>query len=153
MAALAERFVAEAMLAVFDSEARITWTTAGIGTAIGTFTHNGLLVITTFANVGGTEWQVGFTVAPDSESATAAISASVRILGGVFQAVREFLEVRQPARLVFASKEEALGSLYETYLERQDTELSRLGYRMATTRLDPLVEFALEKSSPSAWRE
>ncbi len=145
--------LAEAMLAVFDSATKITWTTAGVGTAIASFTHNGLLVSTTFANVGGAEWQVSFTVAPDTKSVTAAIHESIRILSGVFQAVREFLEVRQPARLVFANKNEVLGSLYETYLERQDSELRQLGYRMVATRLDPLVEFALEKSTPSAWRE
>ncbi len=145
--------LAEAMIAVFDSSTKITWTTADVGTAIASFTHNGLLVSTTFANVGGAEWQVGFTVAPEVQAANAIMQSSVRIFSGVFQAVKEFLEVRQPSRLVFASKEEALGSLYETYLQRQDSELRQMGYRMVTTRLDPLVEFALEKSTPSAWRD
>lgn len=143
--------LAEAMIAAFDSRTKIIWTTSGIGTAIATFTHNGLLVTTTFANIGGEAWQVGFALSPDSKSATAAVHASIRIFSGVFQAVREFLEVRQPQRLVFASKNESLGSLYETYLERQDTALKQMGYHMASTRIDPLVEFALEKSTPSAW--
>ncbi len=145
--------LAEAMLVTFDSTAEITWTTGGVGTAIATFTHNGLLVTTTFAKVGGNEWQVGFAISPEMQPATAVARSSIRILSGVFQAVREFLEVRQPSRLVFASKEEALGSLYEAYLERQDTALKQLGYEMVTTRIDPLIEFALEKSTPSAWRE
>ena len=145
--------VAEAMIAAFDSTTKITWATAGVGTAIATFTQGGLLVTTTFDNTGGAEWQVGFAVAPDADSVNAAVHASIRILSGVFQATREFLEVRQPMRLVFASKNEALGSLYETYLERQDSELRQLGYRMAVTRVAPLVEYALEKSTPSAWRD
>ena len=145
--------LAEAIIAAFDPNAKIIWTTAGVGTAIATFTHDGLLVTTTFANVGGAEWQVGFVVAPDANSTNAAVHASVRIFGGVFQAVREFLEVRQPMRLVFASKNEALGSLYEAYLEWQDSELRQLGYRLATTRVEPLVEYALEKSTPSSWRD
>ncbi len=144
--------LAEAMIAAFDSKTRLTWTTRGMDTAIATFTHNGLLVTTTFAKVGETEWQVGFTAAPDIKSVTAALQASIRIFSGVFQAVREFLEVRQPNRLVFASKDEALGGLYETYLEMQDTEIRQLGYRMARTDIDPLVEFALEKTVPSAWK-
>ena len=144
--------LAEAMIAAFDSRTKLVWTTRGVGMAIASFTHNDLLVTITFAHVSGDEWQVGFTISPDSKSVTAAVHASIRIFSGVFQAVREFLEVRQPSRLVFASKDEALGSLYETYLERQDTELHGLGYRMTSTHIDPLVEFALEKSSPSAWK-
>ncbi len=149
MAGLAD--VAEAMLAVFDLKTRLTWTTAGVGAVLATFTHNGFLVTTTFAKISEDEWQVGFATAPDFVSGTAALISSVRVLSGVFQAVHEFLEVRQPARLVFASKQEALGNLYETYLERQDTALKQLGYHMATTHVDPLIEFALEKSTPSAW--
>lgn len=145
--------LAEAMIAGFDSTTRITWTTRGVSTAIATFTHNGLLVTTTFAKVGAEEWQVGFAVSPDSKSVTAAVHESIRIFSGVFQAVREFLEVRQPLRLVFASKNEALGSLYETYLERRDTALKQMGYHMAATHIDPLMEFALEKSTPSAWND
>ena len=144
--------LAEAMIAVFDSTMRITWTTAGVSTAIATFKHNDLLVTTTFAKVGAEEWQVGFTVSPDSKSVNVAVHSSIRIFSGVFQAVREFLEVRQPLRLVFASKNEALGSLYEIYLQRQDTELKQLGYRMAKSSIDPLIEFALEKTTPSAWK-
>lgn len=147
--------LAEAMIAAFDSTMRITWTTTDttmdMSTAIATFTHNDLLVTTTFAKVGAEEWQVGFTVSPEMQPATGVVRSSIRIFSGVFQAVREFLEVRQPLRLVFASKNEALGSLYETYLQRQDTELKHLGYGMAKVSIDPLVEFALEKSTPSAW--
>ncbi len=144
--------VAKAMIAVFDSTTEITWTTEALGTALASFIYRDLLVTVTFAQVSEREWQVGFDVAPDAGPTRAAIVGSVRILSGVFQAVREFIEVRQPIRLVFASKQEALGHLYETYMQRQDTELAQLGYRMVTTRVDPLVEFALEKSTPSAWQ-
>ena len=145
--------LAEAMISAFDSDAKVIWTTAGVGTAIATFTHNGLLVTTTFENVGGAEWQVGFIISPELQSANAVAQSSIRIFSGVFQAVREFLEVRQPMRLVFASKNEALGSLYETYLGRQHSELRDLGYRMVKMRVDPLAEYALEKDTPSAWRD
>ena len=143
--------LAEAMIAAFDSTTKLTWITSGLGTAIATFTQNGLLVTTTFANTGGAEWQVGFTISPEMQPANAVAQSAIRIFSGVFQAVREFLEVRQPMRLVFASKNEALGSLYETYLDRQDSELRQSGYRMVTTRVDPLVEYALVKDTPSAW--
>jgi hypothetical protein len=87
-------------------------------------------------------------------SASENIHASIRVFSGVFQAVREFLEVRQPERLVFASKEEALGHLYEEYLQRQDTSLRQMGYRtVSPVKISPLVEFAIEKTTPSEWRE
>ena len=85
---------------------------------------------------------------PDSTSGNGVMVGSIR----VFQAVREFLEVRQLVRLVFAGKQQALGHLYETYMQRQDTELSQLGYRMVITRVDPLIEFALINGTPSAWQ-
>ena len=145
--------VAEAMIAAFDSSMKITWTTRGAETALASFSFRDLLVTVTFAQVSEVEWQVGFDVAPDTTSGNTLIVGSVRIFSGVFQAVREFLEVRQPTRLVFASKQEALGHLYETYMQRQDTELTLLGYRMVITGVDPLVELALDMGTPSAWRD
>ena len=144
--------LAEAIIAAFDSNMQITWTREGASRVLATFALNESLVITTFDQMGPEEWQVGFTVSPETQSATAVAQSSIRIFGGVFQAVRDFLEVRQPVRLVFASKNESLGSLYESYLKRQDSLLGELGYTMAATRATPLVEFALEKTTPSSWR-
>jgi len=67
--------------------------------------------------------------------------------------VREFLEVRQPDRLVFASKEESLGHLYEEYLQRQDAPLRSMGYGIVSpVKMSPLAEFAMEKTTPSEWK-
>lgn len=108
-------------------------------------------VITTFAETGSNEWRVAFDVS-SSASASESVHSSIRVFSGVFQALREFLETRQPRRLVFASKEEALGRLYEEYLQKQDTSLRRLGYRMiAPLRSSPLMEFTIEKTTPSDW--
>ncbi len=86
-------------------------------------------------------------------SVSDSIHASIRIFSGVFQAVREFLEVRQPDRLVFASKEESLGRLYDEYLQRQDAPLCSMGTRIVSpARMSPLAEFALEKTTPSEWK-
>lgn len=144
--------LAEAMIAVFDSTTKLTWTTRGLDTALAGFTFRNLLVTVTFAQVSEAEWQIGFEVAPDAGSVNTGVHNSILILSGVFQAVREFLEIRQPARLVFAGKQEAMGDLYETYMQRQDTELTQLGYRMVITCVDPLGEFALVKGTPSAWK-
>jgi hypothetical protein len=53
------------------------------------------------------EWRTGFDATSET-STLKNIHASIRVFSGVFQAIREFLEVRQLNRLVFASKEEAL---------------------------------------------
>jgi hypothetical protein len=145
--------LAEAFIAAFDSDAELTWLTEGPGQTIARFEASGARIDTTFTETAKNEWRVAFDVVSKA-SPSENIHASIRVFSGVFQAVREFLEVRQPQRLVFASKEEALGRLYEEYLQRQDSPLRQLGYRMVSTvRMSPLVEFAIEKTTPSEWTE
>jgi hypothetical protein len=145
--------LAEALIAAFDSNTELTWITAGTGQAIARFEVSGTRIDTTFTETGVNQWRVGFDVTSKA-NASENIHASIRIFSGVFQAVREFLEVRQPERLVSASKEEALGRLYEEYLQRQDTPLRQIGYRMVSPiRMSPLAEFAIEKTTPSEWSE
>jgi hypothetical protein len=55
--------------------------------------------------------------------------------------------------LVFASKSQDLGELYEAYLTRQDTTLAQMGYEMEQIMATPLAEFTIRKKTPSAWRE
>jgi hypothetical protein len=144
--------LAEAFIAAFDSNTKLTWTAQGVALAMARFEVSGIRVRTTFTETGKGEWRVGFEA--DSQVSTSeSIYASVRVFSGVFQAVREFLEVRQPERLVFASKEESLGHIYEEYLQRQDTTLHEMGYRMPPPlKASPLVEFVIEKTTPSGWR-
>jgi hypothetical protein len=145
--------LAEALIAAFDSNTELIWITEGTGQAIARFDASGAWVDTTFTATGKNEWRVGFDVTSNA-SASENIHASIRIFSGVFQAVREFLEVRQPEKLVFASKEEALGQLYEEYLRRQDSPLRQLGYRVATpVKSTPLAEFAIEKTTRSEWND
>jgi len=145
--------LAEAVIAAFDSNTELTWVTGEAGQAIARFDVSGTRVDTVFTESGKSQWRVAFEVTSQA-SASENIHASIRVFSGVFQAVREFLEVRQPERLVFASKEEVLGRLYEEYLARQNTTLRGLGYRMApAVRISPLMEFAIEKVTPSEWRD
>ena len=144
--------LAGAVIAAFDSDTELVWTTQGAGQTVARFEVSGTRVETTFTEIRKNEWRVGFEAASNA-TASENIHASIRIFSGVFQAVREFLEVRQPERLVFASKEEALGHLYEEYLQRQDTSLRQMGYRMfPPVRISPLAEFAIEKTTPSDWK-
>jgi hypothetical protein len=145
--------LAEALIAAFDSNTKLTWGTEGPGRAIARFNVPGARVGTTFTETSTNEWRIGFEVTSNA-SASENIHASIRIFSGVFQAVCEFLEVRQPERLVFASKEEALGHLYEEYLQRQGTPLQQMGYRMVSpVKISPLAEFAIEKATPSEWKD
>ncbi len=149
--------LAEALIAAFDSNVQLLWSAgrdaSGAGLAQARFDVAGVRVETTFIETGRNEWRVAFEAASQA-TASENIHASIRVFSGVFQAVREFLEVRQPERLVFASKEEDLGQLCEEYLQRQDTPLHQLGYRMVPpVRMAPLTEFAIEKTTPSEWKD
>jgi hypothetical protein len=145
--------LAEAFIAAFDSNTELTWTTSGAGEAIARFHVPGTRVDTTFTETRKNHWRVSFDVTSNA-SASENIHASIRVFSGVFQAVREFLEVRQPEELVFASKEESLGHLYEEYLRRQDTPLGQIGYRMAPpVKSSPLAEFAIVKTTPAEWKD
>jgi hypothetical protein len=145
--------LAEALIAAFDSNAELTWRTDSDGRVVARFDVSLTRVDTVFTETEKNQWRVAFEVTSKA-SASENVHESIRVFSGVFQAVREFLEVRQPMTLVFASKEEALGHLYEEYLRRQENPLSALGYRMATpVRSSPLTEFVIEKTTPSEWRD
>src|SRR5580698_2282031 len=84
--------VAEAFIAAFDSNAKLTWTTEGPAQAIARFEVSGIRVDTTFTETAKDEWRAGFD-AVSNASPSENIHASIRVFSGVFQAVREFLEV------------------------------------------------------------
>lgn len=141
--------LAEAILSAFDSSAKLTWTTAGLQEAVASFAVADARVTVTFIATRAAEWRVGFDV-----TSNANVLETIRILSGVFQAVHEFVEIRQPERLVFAAKAESMGQIYETYLARQESALRTLGYRTARPmKAAPFVEFTIEKTTPSELRE
>jgi len=116
--------LAEAVIAAFDSNTDLTGTTSEASRAIAHFEVSAIRVDVTFTETGIHEWRVGF------------------------------LEVRQPERLVFASKEEALGHLYEEYMKRQENPLRQIDYQRARpVRISPIADFAIEKTTPSEWKE
>ena len=144
---------AGALIAAFDSNADLMWHNDGAGRAIARFDVSLTRVDTVFTETAKNEWRVAFEVSTKA-SASESVHNSIRIFSGVFQAVREFLEVRQPSKLVFSSKEEALGHLYDEYLQRQENPLRELGYRMAAqVKSTPLTEFVIEKTSSSDWQD
>ena len=142
----------ESILASFDSQAKLTWDLTSLTEARVWFVYNGDRVTVTFTENSPGQWRVSFDVAKSAQSSSELVRSSIRIFSGVFQAVEEFLTVREPERLVFASKEEGLGRLYEAYLSRQNTALNTLGYRTdETVKAAPLAEYAIVKTIPSTW--
>ena len=142
----------ESILTSFDPQASIVWNLSSPAEVKASFSLDGDRVTVLFVETLRGEWRASFEVESAAKFTSEKARSSIRIFSGVFQAVEEFLTVRQPQRLVFASKEEGLGRLYEAYLSRQDTNLRGLGYETEqTTRSSPLAEYAIVKSKPSAW--
>ncbi len=136
----------ESVLASFDSDAQITWDLASPKEALARFQVEEITVEVSFRQEGE-GWDVAFTT---SEPST---TLAFRIFAGVFQAVKEFLSIREPEQLRFSSKDVSLGRLYENYLGRNNTELRELGYTMAEpARSNPLTSFLIVKATPSAWK-
>ena len=150
-----DRGLEESVLAAFDSTVSITWDVKTKDQVVAHFSENRNQVTVTFLDTGGGGWRVSFEVErSSSEVGARELAPALRILSGVFQAVREFLEVRQPQTLVFASKDEDLARLYDTYLQKQNTTLKQMGYEAAAPlQSSPFTEFTIEKTSPSDWRE
>ena len=142
-------FIAES----FHSEVCLNWKLQGTNHAIASFTVSTIAVEVSFEQrEPGGPWHVGFSVVR-GESAERTILA-FRVFNGVFQAVREFLETRQPEIVVFISKDEDLAGIYETYLRRERTAIEALGYQLeGPDRVDPYTQFTLRRTTPSMWQQ
>jgi hypothetical protein len=140
--------LADSLIDVFDSNTNLIWTTEGLRKVIASFEHENAHIKTTFGKISDDEWRVGF-----KSDRNPTLAAAIRLFSGVFQAVTEFLEVRQPMTLLFASEAQDLGELYDEYLKRQDTTLAQMGYEMDQVQAAALTEFTIRKKAPSDWQE
>lgn len=94
---------------------------------------------------------VGFGVDPSN---SLLITLALRVFSGVYQAVREFLEIRLPKKLMFSKGNEDLGLLYEVYLTKEHTTLHQMGYRIEElTNVSALWEFTVMRSGFSEWKK
>src|SRR5579862_204661 len=101
---------AEFMAESFNSSARLIWDYPRRSYATATFSVGNIKVIVSFEEreVDG-PWHVVFEV--DRGDRTAAVHSAFEIFNGVFQAVEEFIEVREPETLVFATKRDELAGI------------------------------------------
>ncbi len=124
MASFAE-FIAES----FYSTVNLTWNLSGPRCSTASFSVESIAVEVLFEQAeSGTAWNISFDV--ERGEVRQALHAFFQIFNGVFQAVREFLEVRNPELVVFATKRDSLAGIYQTYLRRESPEIERLGYRL-----------------------
>lgn len=143
---------AEFMAESFHSNAKLSWDYPRRAQATATFSVDRIKVMVSFEEreTNG-PWHVVFEV--DQGDSTAAVHSSFEIFNGVFQAVEEFIEVREPDTVVFATKRDKLAGIYQTYLRKESTALEKLGYQwVGPHRVDPDSEFVLKRTRPSGWQ-
>jgi len=144
--------LAEFMAESFNSNVPLTWDLSGLSRAVASFTVDSIKVTVSFERRGsGGPWHVVFEV--EKGDSTEAVHSAFAIFNGVFQAVGEFIEVREPETLVFATKRDELAGIYQTYLRKWSARIEELGYRLeGPIRVEPYTEFLLKRARPSAWK-
>ncbi len=148
MASFAE-FIAEN----FHSEADLIWRLDGPARAVAAFKAGSLSVEVAFEQreTNG-PWHVAFDVVTGDP--TERTSMAFRVFNGVFQAVRDFIGTRQPAIVVFISKNDDLAGIYGTYLRREKNAIESMGYILeGPHRVEPYTEYTLRRARPADWRE
>jgi hypothetical protein len=144
---------AEFVAGEFHSEVPLIWKLKSTTHAVAMFSAGTVAVEVSFEQREHRgPWHVGFNVV-HGEAAERTLLA-FRIFNGVFQAVREFIETREPAAVVFIAKDEDLASIYATYLRREKAAIEELGYVIeGPNRVEPYTEFTLRRTRPSEWRK
>ncbi len=127
--------LAEFMAESFNSNVPLTWDLSGLARAVA-FERRG----------NGGPWHVTFEVAKGDSTEIA--HSAFAIFNGVFQAVAEFIEVRAPETLVFATKRDELANIYQTYLRKWSAKTEELGYRLdGPIRVDPYTRVHVDADS------
>lgn len=143
MAAFAEFFAEN-----FQSTADLTWDIAG-RRVLAHFAIEGMEVEGQFEHRAAGEWLVSFeTKSTGGED----YHRAFYVFNGVFQATEEFMSIREPGRVIFATKKEQLAHIYETYLRRERDRIEALGYRLLDPqKVEPFTEYVLERVRASGW--
>jgi hypothetical protein len=143
---------AEFMAESYRSNVPLTWNLAGSMQASAWFTVDAVKVVVSFEQREAKgAWHVLFEV--DKGDRTEVAHSAFAIFNGVFQAVEEFVEVREPETVVFATKRGELAGIYQTYLRRESETLERLGYRLeGPLHVEPFTEFLLRRVRASDWK-
>jgi hypothetical protein len=143
---------AEFMAESYRSNVLLTWNLASQRCATASFVVDSVKVVVSFVQRDANEpWHVAFEV--DKGERTEIAHTAFALFNGVFQAVEDFVGVREPETLVFATKKDSLVGIYQTYLRRESATLESLGYRLdGPLHIEPYTEFVLRRVKPSDWK-
>jgi len=116
----------EFMAESFNSNGNLEWDYPRNSYATAGFGVDGIKIFVSFEQreTNG-PWHGVFEV--DRTDSTAAVHSSFRIFNGVFQALEEFIDVREPEEVVFATKRDELAGIHQTYLRKESATLQKLG--------------------------
>ena len=131
----------------FESMASLTWDLAD-GRVLAYFSVEDVRVQVQFEERSPGEWTVSFELL----TALPSVYLAFHVFNGVFQAVEEFVSVRNPDRVVFVSKRDDMAHIYETYLRRERSRIEQLGYSLSEVqKVPPFREYILQRMKPSQW--
>jgi hypothetical protein len=138
----------------FHSEVDVTWKLKSTTHAIAAFNVKSIAVEVEFEQrepIG--PWHVGFNPVHGELADRTNMTLAFPIFNGVFQAVLEFIEPREPEAVVFIAKDEDLASVYEAYLRREKNSIEKIGYKLeGPHRVEPYTEWTLRRVKPSSWK-
>ena len=122
---------AETVAEFFQSTTTLVWRTESTVHTVATFTVKSLEVDVDFEQRSQDgPWHVGFNVGGGEPVDQMNMAPAFRIFNGVFQAVWEFVECREPETLVFVAEDDDLAGVWATYLHRDRNALEALGYEL-----------------------
>ncbi len=121
---------AETVAESFQSTVILRWSES-TGHAVATFSIKSLVVEVDFEQRSHDgPWRVAFAVVREHDNGQSNIALAFRVFNGVFQAVREFMETRQPEMLVFGAEYDDVATIYDTYLRRDRSIMEDVGYEL-----------------------
>ncbi len=95
--------------------------------AVARFAAGGESVVDVALEQRDQSWYVSFTVqGPPNDVAYSAL----RIFDGVFEAVQQFLAIREPQTILFTTTRDDLAEAYGFYLQEKSKRFALLGYRV-----------------------
>lgn len=114
---------------VAASFAEFVWDLSGTSHVTAAFEIDSFKVRVSFEQrESGRAWYVAFEVGKGD--ATEAVQLAFAIFDGVFQAINEFVGVREPEILIFATERDELAGVYRTCLRKESAQLKELGYEI-----------------------
>ncbi len=106
---------------------RLRWEDKGLDRVDAAFQTESIAVRVTF-ELGDHGWHCGFKVKSDNPKDT--VVYAFQVFGGVFQAVQDFLMIREPAAVIFSTTKPQLAVIYRSYLSRHRDWIEGRGYRL-----------------------